>query len=247
MLLEDQQAAILRMPTAKGELLACFTGGHNDERHNHNDLGHFIVALDGKLVVPDLGAPVYKTDFFGPQRYTYITASSAGHCCPLIGEHEQRAGAEAAGRVLAWQPDGEIPRLALDLTAAYPPEAGLERWTRTLERFPAGTGAYGPLPARVLVTDVFKTKTPGQKITHRIWSLEGFKEPGERVEGGGFRLQLGALTCEISPAPYALMPSRFTAEELLLRDFAGRTLWRIEAVYRTDEQGSLSVETRFFV
>lgn len=241
--LEDQQVAILREATPKGELIVCLSGGHNAERHNHNDLGHFIVALDGKIVVPDLGAPVYKSDFFGPNRYKYVTASSLGHCCPVIGEHEQRTGAEAAGKVLAWTPEGEIPRFVLDLTAAYPPEAGLLAWTRTLERWPAAEEA----PARVVISDVFKTKAPRQKITHVLWALESFKEPDERVEGGGFRLRLGGLNCEISPAPFALCPTPFMPADLLLRDFKDRTLCRIEAVYRSDDEGHLKVETRLFV
>lgn len=240
--LEDQQVAILREPTPKGELIVCLSGGNNQERHNHNDLGHFVVALDGKIIVPDLGAPVYKSDFFGANRYKYITASSRGHCCPLIGEHEQRTGLEAAGKVLAWTPEGEIPRFVLDLTAAYPPEADLLAWTRTLERWPAS----GESPARVVIIDIFKTKAPRQKITHVLWSLESFKEPDERVEGGGFRLRLGALTCEISPAPYAMCPTTFKPADLLLRDFRDKTLCRIEAVYRSDDEGNLKIETRFF-
>lgn len=244
--LPDQQAAILREPTPHGELIVCLAGGHNAERHNHNDLGHFVVALDGRIVIPDLGAPVYKSDFFGPKRYSYITASSRGHCVPLIGEHEQRTGAEAAAKVLAWSPDGPIPRLVLDLTAAYPPEAGLETWTRTLEKWPATGSAEGGAPAKFVITDVFKTKTPRQKLTHVLWALESFKEPDERVEGGGFRLQLGKLSCEISPAPFAMSPTLFKPDDLLLRDFKDRAICRIEAVYRTDDDGNLKIETRLY-
>ncbi|MCW8132027.1 MAG: heparinase II/III family protein [Planctomycetota bacterium] len=242
-MLDDQQAAIVREQTAKGELIVCFSGGHNAERHNHNDLGHFFVTLDKKIVVPDLGAPVYKSDFFGPNRYSYVTASSRGHCCPVIGDHEQRAGHEAAAKVLAWQPDGEILRYALDLTAAYPPEAGLALWTRTLERWLAS----GETPTRMAVIDVFKTKAPKQKITHVLWALESFREPDERVEGGGFRLRLGELNCEISPAPFAMSPTSFQPDDLLLRDFKDKTIYRIEAVYRSDDEGNLRIETRFFV
>ena len=240
--------AILRAPTPKGELLAVLSGGNNAERHNHNDLGHMLVALNEEFVIPDLGAPVYKTDFFGPKRYTYVTASSRGHCCPVIGEHEQRAGADAAAKVLDWNPAAEIPRLVLDLTAAYPPEAGLLFWTRSLEYWKGGEDSErSPSPARMVFTDVFRTREPRQKITHVLWSLRPFREPDERVEGTGFRLNLGDLKCELSPAPYALSASAFTPAELLLRDFAGETLHKFEAVYRSDEQGELKVETRFFV
>jgi hypothetical protein len=240
--LADQQAGILRAPTKRGELLCALSGGANDERHNHNDLGHFIVALDGKIVVPDLGAPHYKTDFFGPKRYTYMTASSRGHNVPLVGETEQRPGKEAAGQVLAWQPDAEIPRLVLDLTSAYPPEAGLLNWTRTLECWPATKDA----PPKMVLIDVCRLKEPRAKVTHVIWSLEDFREPEEHVEGTGFRMRLGPLNCEISPAPSAMGRSSFEPKEFLMRDFNDRILHRIEVAYRAGDDGLLKFETRFF-
>jgi hypothetical protein len=241
--LEDQQVAVLRLPTKEGELLAALTGGTNAERHNHNDLGHFLVALNGQFIIPDLGAPHYQADFFGPKRYTYVLASSRGHCCPLIGEFEQRAGKEAAGRVLAWEP-GPAAKLVLDLTAAYPPEAGLQLWTRSLERRPGGGGGE---PARFVLTDVFRTQEPNQRITHVLWSLEGFQEPDERVMCGGVAWRLGPLGVELSPAPTALGCTLLAPSDLLLRDWAGRKLHRIDAVYRTDEKGELKIETRFLV
>ena len=31
-------------------------GGHNDENHNHNDIGHFLCVWQGELLLTDLGA-----------------------------------------------------------------------------------------------------------------------------------------------------------------------------------------------
>ena len=238
--LPDQQIAIFRSPTVSGELLVALSGGHNAERHNHNDLGHFVAAVGGQFVIPDLGAPHYTADFFGPKRYTYTSASSRGHCCPLIDDFEQRPGSEAAGKVVAWEPDAVTPRLELDLTAAYPSEAGLTKWTRAIERRAAKDG----LPAQIVLIDRFKTSAGDRRITHVIWSLNPFKEPDESVEGTGVRLHLGALTVEISPAPTALGSSTFSPQDLNLRDFQGQLLYRIEATFRTDEKGELRIETR---
>lgn len=235
--LPDQQVAILRAPTPQGELLAALTGGNNAERHNHNDLGHFLVALDGRWIVPDMGAPAYTTDFFGPKRYTYLPASSRGHCCPILGGHEQKAGAEAAGTVLSWTPDGPNPKLVLDLTAAYPPEAGLRAWTRSLER---------QASARMVIADSFETQAGGQSVTHVLWSLEPPQRAQDVGSGDAIRLRLGPLCCELAPAPQAWQVSEFSGDELRLREFARRTLYRIEAAYSTDPQGRLRLETRFF-
>lgn len=236
--LSDQQVAILRAPTPQGELLAALTGGSNAERHNHNDLGHFLIALNGRWIVPDMGAPAYTNDFFGPNRYTYLPASSQGHCCPIIGDYEQRAGAEAAGTLLSWTPDGPNPKLVLDLTAAYPPEAGLRTWRRSLERQEA---------ARMVIADRFETQEGGQSVMHVIWSLEPPQEAQGSALENATRLRLGPLCCELAPAPQAWKVSEFSGDALRLREFAGRTLYRIEAAYATDPQGRLQLETRCFV
>lgn len=123
--LEDQQVATF----SSGRLTAAITGGRNDESHNHNDLGHVVVLLDRSFVLPDMGAPKpYPADFFGPRRYTYLDASSRGHSVPIIGGHEQSAGMLAMARLL--HRDGSS--CTFDLTAAYPSDIGLSRFTRTL-------------------------------------------------------------------------------------------------------------------
>lgn len=235
--LEDQQVAILRASTARGELLACLTGGHNTERHNHNDLGHFLVALGGRWIVPDLGAPAYTADFFGPDRYTYLPASSRGHCCPLIGGHEQRAGREAAGTVLSWTPNAATPDLTLDLSAAYGPEAGLRRWTRRLQSHEASD------PPGMILRDAFETHAADQPITHVIWSLCAPQEAA--ASGEAKRLWLGPLVCELSPAPKAWSVTEHKPEALRLREFHGETLYCLHVLYHTDSFARLEIETRF--
>ena len=217
--------AWLRAPTSKGELSVCL--GVESEAFQGG--GHFSVTLEGREILPALRTP------------------NLFRSAPLVGGCAGTAARGDEVKILDWTPTAEIPRLVLDLTAAYPPEAGLLFWTRSLECWKAGRGPEGSMtPAKMVLTDVFRTREPRQKITHVIWSLEGFKEPDERVEGTGFRLNLGGLKCEISPAPYALSCSAFTPTELLLQDFAGETFHKIEAVYRTDEQGELKLETRFY-
>lgn len=236
-MLPDQQAAILRVPTPAGEIVATIAGGHNDERHNHNDLGHFQIALAGSMLVPDLGAPwPYPADFFGPGRYGYLSAGSGGHNCPVIGGHEQREGREAAAQIIDWTPGGDRPRLALDLTAAYPPEAGLRRWTRQVEATrPEGC---------VTITDTLETAPP-QPVKHVVWTLS---PPVEEAPGDGsaWRAGLGdALVCEVSPAPDSTTVEEFQADDHDLKNFAGRALYRLSFKY--GPVGERRVTTRFFV
>lgn len=223
--LEDQQTAIFRVATPRGELLATLSGGDNAERHNHNDLGHINLALNGEWILVDMGAPQgYTADFFGPKRYQYLLASSRGHNCPLIGGHEQRAGKEAQGRVISW----DEHHLELDLTSAYAPEAGLKKWTRRME-----TQAEG-----VALVDRFEA-APGARITLVFWSLF---EP--QIEAN--RVNLGPLVGEMHRAPLELEIEQQSPETLRLRDWRGQTLFGLQLMFRTDERGELSTQTRFF-
>lgn len=64
-------------------------GGHNKEEHNHNDVGNFILALEGELILTDLGAGPYTADYFGEKRYQYTHTRSHWHNVPLVDGREQ--------------------------------------------------------------------------------------------------------------------------------------------------------------
>ena len=68
-------------------------GGHNGEHHNHNDVGSFIVAVDGVPVVVDAGRPTYTAPTFGPDRYDIWTMQSSWHNVPEIAGTPQGVGA----------------------------------------------------------------------------------------------------------------------------------------------------------
>jgi hypothetical protein len=93
--LPDQQVAILRTP----RVIAILEGGHNDERHNHNDIGSVRIFVDNTAIVPDLGNRTYTADYFSDKRYTYLATSSLGHNCPIVNGHAQRPSREAIATV----------------------------------------------------------------------------------------------------------------------------------------------------
>ncbi|MEY9849979.1 heparinase II/III family protein [Streptacidiphilus sp. MAP5-3] len=102
-------------------------GGHNDESHNHNDLGTFVLEAEGEELLADLGAGEYTAEYFGPRRYELLHPSSEGHSVPVIDGHGQRAGRGAAARVLRAERHLYGADLELDLSAAYDGETGLTR------------------------------------------------------------------------------------------------------------------------
>ena len=70
-------------------------GGTNNEPHNHNDVGSFIIADEGGQLLCDIGMGEYTRDYFnGGARYDYLCNSSLGHSVPIIDGRGQLAGAQ---------------------------------------------------------------------------------------------------------------------------------------------------------
>jgi hypothetical protein len=106
--------------------------GHNDEPHNHNDCGSFLLNLDGQRLAIELGAPEYTADTFGPIRYTLLATRSSGHSVPLVNGQEQAAGRESSAELLEINADTAVVEIQLDLTHAYPAAAGHRRLLRKI-------------------------------------------------------------------------------------------------------------------
>lgn len=107
-------------------------GGHNDEMHNQNDIGSFMVVAGGKVVLTDPGRGRYSKSYFGPERYQNLFASSRGHSVPLVNGFEQAEGREHGAQVLTHDHGEDADRLELEMAAAYPATAGIASLTRSL-------------------------------------------------------------------------------------------------------------------
>ncbi len=134
-------------------------GGHNQESHNHNDIGHFIVYRDGKPVIIDVGVETYTRKTFSSKRYEIWTMQSDYHSLPSINGVMQSPGRSFAARAVDYQAGGSQTRLSLDIAGAYPPEAGLKRWLRTVT-LQRGIG--------VEVTDSWVLEQPAQEIAFHL-------------------------------------------------------------------------------
>ncbi|MFG1814970.1 heparinase II/III family protein [Kribbella sp. NPDC049174] len=109
-------------------LALAIKGGHNDENHNHNDVGSFIAAVDSTPVLVDLGQPTYTALSFSDRRYEQWVVQSAWHNVPLINGREQEHGAQYRATDVVVQENS----LALELSQAYP-DAPRYRRVATLE------------------------------------------------------------------------------------------------------------------
>ncbi|MGC5013540.1 heparinase II/III domain-containing protein [Streptosporangium sp. DT93] len=115
-----------------GGLFLAAKGGHNAESHNHNDVGSFIVALDGRPVLVDAGVGDYTARTFGPGRYDIWTMQSSYHNLPEIDGVMQAPGQGHRARDVSCTLDGDRAALSLDLAPAWPAHAGVRAWHRTL-------------------------------------------------------------------------------------------------------------------
>lgn len=199
-------------------LVVAAKGGHNDENHNHNDVGSYLVALDSVPVLVDLGQQTYTSISFSPRRYEQTSVRADWHHVPVIGGVTQVHGAQYACRSAEVASSPDRSTLSLDLAGAYPAEAGCREWRRdvSLDR---------TSPA-VVVHDAYRlTDTravrmphvlPGEIVGHRNGLLTVLAPSGRTVDLE-WDPQLGPGTLE----PEAL------DDELLSRTWGSviRRLW----------------------
>lgn len=107
-------------------------GGNNDENHNHNDIGHFLCAYNGEMLLTDLGAGEYTKDYFSDKRYEILCNRSFGHSVPIINGMEQCTGKEYHANRFLW---GEKENtLTIAFESAYK-EGSISKITRKIRMF----------------------------------------------------------------------------------------------------------------
>ncbi len=174
-LLKDVWLGNLQIMTARrNNLYVAMKGGHNNESHNHNDVGSFIVYADNEPLLIDPGVGEYTSKTFSDERYTIWTMQSSYHNLPQINGTDQKDGREYAAKVVNHQ-DGS---LTLDIAGAYPPEADIKSWKRTVNTMESGISvtenyvlkAYHQ-PARLMFMTIIKPEVQNGAIVlgrHRL-------------------------------------------------------------------------------
>ncbi|MGV3503392.1 MAG: heparinase II/III domain-containing protein [Adhaeribacter sp.] len=124
-------AARDRAGSTKGFYVAA-KGGHNDESHNHNDIGNYVVYYDGQPLLIDVGRGTYTSKTFSNKRYEIWYNCSDYHNTPTVNGLTQKPGGQYKARQLRHQAGKSFASLSLDLAGAYPAEAGIQSWQRTV-------------------------------------------------------------------------------------------------------------------
>lgn len=148
--LPDAEWAVMR----RADMTLAVKGGHNDEPHNHNDVGSYIFVKGKNQLIAELGAEKYYKGYFSDKRYDYFSTGSHGHSLPIINGYRQREGREFAADKFE-QIESTV---SVSFKNAYPRETGLDSLIRRL------TLTDGSLT----VTDCFKFGSFGNTVSERI-------------------------------------------------------------------------------
>jgi len=120
------------------EYVLSVKGGGNNESHNHNDTGSFILYKNEMPVFIDVGVETYCYKTFSPERYSIWTMQSLWHNVCNFGENQQQAGEQYYSRVLRKEMNEKEAFISLELANVYP-ENSVKSYIRTC-RFVKGKG-----------------------------------------------------------------------------------------------------------
>jgi Heparinase II/III-like protein len=99
----------------------------NQRGHGHNDSGSFIVFHDGNPTIVDIGPEAYTAP-----RYKF-SVQSAYHNLPTVGGVMQtNKGPDYRATDVRYSSDDARASVSMNLATAYPSDAGITRWIRTL-------------------------------------------------------------------------------------------------------------------
>ncbi len=155
-------------------------GGNNDESHNHNDIGNYVVYYDGLPVLIDIGRGTYTAKTFSGKRYDIWYNRSDYHNVPSINGYPQSAGGKFRAEDVVYKSNAAGSGLAMDIGASYPEAAGVKKWERSI-RLNKGKN--------VLIDDVMELSADSKVTEHLMtcYPVEVVK-PGvlviHRQEGG---------------------------------------------------------------
>jgi len=209
----------------EGEVGFAARGGHNDELHNHNDVGSFILAARGEVLLADPGLGIYDRDYFSPHRYENPATGSQGHSVPIVDKTFQRGWArDASAQVLEIAHDPGTARFRIEFASAYD-VAGLESLVRSW-RYHDG---------ELTIDDSYLASRP-IVVTYRYVSTS----PIRVISPGQAEIRSAGVSAELAYAPSLIAGTgTFGVEYGLLRPIYFLDLWRDAAV-----SGGASVTAR---
>ncbi|MDB2385339.1 heparinase II/III family protein, partial [Polaribacter sp.] len=123
--------------------------GHNNENHNHMDVGTYTIVLGKDIMTGDIGAPSYTAGAFSDNN---PARSSWGHPVPRINNTLQSKGKEYKGKITSTEFTTDFDKVVMDIAPAYKITA-LKSLVRTFKNDKTNQGT-------ITITDEFSLSEP---------------------------------------------------------------------------------------
>jgi hypothetical protein len=91
-----------------------------------------VVYYDGLPLLIDVGRGTYTRKTFSDKRYDIWYNCSDYHNVPTINDKEQLPGSSFKANAVKFTEDKSFAALSLDISAAYPKDAGVKSWQRSI-------------------------------------------------------------------------------------------------------------------
>ncbi len=229
-LLPDLELAVVReKPVSNEGFYFSMKGGYNQESHNHNDAGNFIVYLDGKPLLVDAGVGEYTAKTFSDERYDIWTMQSAFHNLPTFNGYMQEFGYEY--KALGFKAEDMIDSAFCfaELHEAYPEDAGVLYYSRKV--------SMNRKEQTLAINESIEFQENNNEMRFNFLFAA---EP--QLDNGLIRLNLQGME---KPAAILRYPKdcKISLEEIPLDDSRlerswGKNLYRVQLIYQTENKDS---------
>ncbi len=180
-------------------------GGHNQENHNHIDVGQFIIFYQNKPVIVDLGCSEYTKETFSEKRYENWLINADAHNMPQFNGMKQQPGLEYRAGNVKFTRTSKTCVLEMDLAPAYPAETGLKKCIRTI--------VFNLSEQSVMIRDAWELKGDGNTVTLALHTPAEVSSRSEVWEVGNMNVQIVSNGAEVS------------CRKILLNDAFQRKAW----------------------
>ncbi|MFV0378080.1 MAG: heparinase II/III family protein [Mangrovibacterium sp.] len=204
-------------------------GGYNDESHNHNDVGSFILYLRNTPLIIDVGVGTYTKDTFSDKRYSIWTMQSNYHNLPVINGFAEEYGAGYRSRNVNF--DVATSSFSIDLARAYPENAEVREWKRDYRLDTEG----------LTIDDSFVLNEAKQanQLNFLICTKPDLSEKGMAIlEKNGVRVKLA-----FNPTLFEPVTERIQLDDNRLSNVWGAEIYRLSLKAKTiQERGKYIVK-----
>ncbi len=177
--------------------------GYNNEPHNHNDIGSFLVSKNGRVTFCDPGTGEYTRQYFSAERYDILNTSSRGHSVPIINGEYQVTG-KTRSKILTESENEYV--FTMENGYNIP---SLKQIVRAVKC----------LPEKAIITDSYEFEGAPDSVVERFVSYLAPEVGDGYVKCGDSVLKFDASVCDVSVSDEPIIRSSTSRPTLYLIDF----------------------------